>query len=356
MKKLFIKSVWFTMASLFLISPGVFAQFDNIEFLRGGVDDGVKLTKAYLAPWLNAFGAGLNGSWYNTAKPHQPGGFDFTASVNVGFVPSADKSFELSDLNLARLTGSGSAPTVAGPDTEGPALTYSQSGVTVASFNTPPGTDWNMIPVPMAQVGIGLPLGTELKARFIPKIKISDGDLALWGVGLMHSIMQYFPGEKILPFDISLFGGYTRLTGNVPLELMPKEGAPSNYLTYNPSVDFRNQLINVTVEGWNVNAIGSVNLPVISFYGGLGYSRSVADIRLKGNFPLPVVNTAISTTQGVYEDKGVVTDFPGISVENFSGLRANIGFRLKLSVITFHADYTRANYNVASAGLGVSFR
>jgi hypothetical protein len=356
MKKMFIKRVLITLTYLFLISSTVFAQFDNIDFLRGGVEDGVKLTKAYLAPWLNAFGAGLNGSWYNTARPHKLGGFDITTSVNVGFVPSADKTFNLPELNLTRLTGSGSAPTVAGPDNDGPTLTYSQAGVTVASFKTPPGTGWSMIPVPMAQVGIGLPLGTELKARFVPKINISDGDIALWGIGLMHSLMQYFPGDKVLPFDISLFGGYTRLTGNVPLELMPGEGAPSNYVTYNPSVDFKNQVMNVTMEGWNLSAIGSVNLPVISFYGGLGYSKSATDIKLTGNFPLPVVNTDISTTQGVYEDKGVVTNFPDIAVENFSGLRANIGFRLKLSVVTIHADYTRASYNVASAGLGISFR
>ena len=46
------------------------------------------------------------------------------------------------------------------------------SGVTLASFNAPPGTAWKIIPVPTAQVGIGLPFGTELKVRFIPKINI----------------------------------------------------------------------------------------------------------------------------------------------------------------------------------------
>jgi len=49
-------------------------------------------------------------------------------------------------------------------------------------------------------------------------------------------------------------------------------------------------------------------------------------------------------------------DFPEMNIENFSGLRVNIGFRIKMAVITFHADYTRAQYNVLSAGLGISFR
>ena len=50
------------------------------------------------------------------------------------------------------------------------------------------------------------------------------------------------------------------------------------------------------------------------------------------------------------------SDFPNMDIKNFSGLRANIGFRLKLAVVTIHVDYTRAQYNVLSTGLGISFR
>jgi hypothetical protein len=45
-----------------------------------------------------------------------------------------------------------------------------------------------------------------------------------------------------------------------------------------------------------------------------------------------------------------------MDIKNFSGLRANIGLRIKLAVITIHADFTKAQYNVFSTGLGVSFR
>jgi hypothetical protein len=45
-----------------------------------------------------------------------------------------------------------------------------------------------------------------------------------------------------------------------------------------------------------------------------------------------------------------------MKIENFSGLRANIGLRIKFAIITIHADYTRAQYNVYSTGLGISFR
>jgi hypothetical protein len=228
--------------------------------------------------------------------------------------------------------------------------------LTLATFNTPPGTNWKYIPVPTAQIGIGLPLGTEVKARYIPKIPIKDGDVSLWGVGLMHSIMQYLPGDKLLPFDVSVFAGYTKLTGNIPIDLQP--GAPLAYVTYNAN-SWNDQFITATVDALNTSLIASLNLPIITLYGGLGYTKTSTTIELKGNFPLPsVVTPTVGVPYAGYVDAGVKkgTDFPTMENNDFSGLRANVGFRLKFAVITIHADYTRAQYNVVSAGLGISFR
>jgi hypothetical protein len=71
---------------------------------------------------------------------------------------------------------------------------------------------------------------------------------------------------------------------------------------------------------------------------------------------MPVADPTISTTGPVYKDSGVITDVESIDIEDFSGLRANIGLRVKFAVITIHADYTRSQYNVFTAGLGISFR
>lgn len=355
MNKLVTRRLGAIICALFLISSQSFSQFDNVDFLRAGATDGLKIVEAYIAPWANAFGAGLNGGWYNTAKPHKLGGFDITAGVNIGFVPSSATTFDVGSIGLTTLTGSGTASTVAGPDVEGPSLTASVSGIELASFRTPPGTNWKLMPVPTAQVGIGLPMNSELKVRFIPKIALGDGgsDISLWGVGLVHSVMQYFPGSKLLPFDVSLFGGYTSLQGNVPLELEPL--SYDNYSTYSSS-SFQDQKMSAKVSALNISAIASLNLPVITFYGGLGYSKTSTSIDITGNYPLPTFNPAISLTEAVYEDAGVLTDFPSMEIENFSGLRANIGFRLKFAVVTIHADYTKAQYNVVSTGLGISFR
>ena len=328
-----------------------------MEFLRAGAADGVKIVQAYMAPWTNAFGAGLNGSWYNTAKTHKFGGFDITTSVNVGFVPSSARTYNVENLGLTTLSGSGIAPTVAGPDQAGPYLTKTVDGIQLASFTLPPGTGWKMIPVPTAQVGIGLPLGTELKFRYIPRISIKGSNVSLWGVGLMHSIMQYIPGNKLSPFDVSIFGGYTRLQANVPVSLLPDPAVNANFGTFINPGSFETQKMSATLQGWNVSAIASFTIPIVTFYGGLGYSKTQTQIVLKGNYPTPVL-AATPTPHAEYNDSGVLSgsQIPSVDIKNFSGLRANIGVRFKLSVVTINLDYTSSQYNVVSAGLGISFR
>lgn len=362
MNKLFLKRIVTLMLTGLLFSSISFSQV-NADFLRSAPADGVKFIQAYITPWANAFGAGLNGSWYNSAKPHKLGGFDVTLGFNVGMAPSSDETFDLSSLGLSSNLSptTGSAPSIAGPKTPGPEMTYSITDATfgtvpLATFNTPRGTNWKLIPVPTLQAGVGLPLGTEIKLRFIPRLPIKDGDVSLWGIGLMHSIMQYIPGSKLLPLDASVFAGYTRLTGNVPLTLMPETGVTQNFTAINPVTAFNDQFLSATISALNISAIASVNLPVISFYGGLGYSNTRTTVELTGKFPTPGLN--MGNGQAEYTDSGVLdgTDFPKIDIPSFSGLRANVGFRIKLAVITIHADYTRAQYNVISSGLGISFR
>lgn len=355
------KKVISVMSAGLISSLCAFSQIEEVYFLRSAPADGIKILEAYVAPWADAIGAGLNGSWYNTAKPHKTGGFDLTIGFNAGLVPESEKSFDVSSLGLSSsLSGTGNSPTIAGTDTEGPLMTYSESGVTLASWHLPPGSDWKIIPVPTAQVGIGLPLGTEIKLRLIPRIPVREAYITLLGAGLMHSIMQYIPGNEVIPVDVSIFGGYTRVNIDVPFNLLPDPEISSNYSSsVNPVTYFDDQKLGAKFEAMNAGIIASVNLPVITFYGGLGYSKTRSLAGLEGHYPTPVaVTSGPGAPYAEYNDSGIKTgdDFEKIDIENFSGLRANAGLRIKLSVLTIHADYTRALYNVVSAGMGISFR
>jgi hypothetical protein len=348
------RQIGMTLCSLIFISSSLFSQIKSFDFLRSAPADATKYLQAYMAPYANAFGAGLNGGWYNTAKPHKLLGFDLTMNVSAGAVPTSAQSFDLTKIGLSSaITATGTAPTVAGSKTAGPNISYKAGSVELANFKAPAGTGFRYVPVPTLQVGLGLPLGTEVKVRYIPNVNIGkNGNISLWGVGLMHNLTQYLPGDKLLPFDVSVFGGYTKLNTNAHLSIQPPDY--SNYTSPYSSASFNNQNMNIVVSALNVSAIASLNLPVITFYGGLGYSKTKTELKLSGNFPTPEPNG----TAPIYKNSGVVagTAFPAINIEDFSGVRANIGLRIKLAIITIHADYTRAQYNVFSTGLGFSFR
>lgn len=361
MKKRKIRKVFFAFLLSFTMTTS-FAQIGNIDFLEGGIADGAKLFEAYLSPWANAFGASLNGGWYNTAKPHKLGGFDVTFSISTTIVPASAKTFDLSEISFQNLSILGTdteAPTIAGENKDGPTLEYILSHPTygdipIASFKTPPGSNWGAIPLPMIQAGLGLPLGTDVTVRFIPKmtIPVIDTKVSMLGVGVKHSILQYFPGEKLIPIDLTLQGGYTKLKVSVPIDLQP--GDYTNFITYSAS-DFEDQEVNMEVTAYSINLLISKKLPVVTFYGGAGYSKTQTVIDIVGNYAIPTFDPFISTTGPVYVDSSV-EQVPTIDIKNHSGLRLNAGIRFTLGVLTIHGDYTKANYSVFTAGLGISFR
>lgn len=354
----FLLKIYSAFAGLLMLSATGYSQI-NFDLFKGGVDDGIKVLEGYITPYANAFGSSLNGGWYNSAKPHKFGGFDITFSVSTTLIPEDAKTFDLSELGLNNLTvtGNSMAPTIAGANDAGPTLSYvindpTYGDITLASFESPPGINWGIIPLPMIKAGIGLPLGTEIIGRFIPTISPGDFSFSLWGVGLKHSLVQYLPASDLFPIDITLMGGYTKVSVGIPVSMEPASYV--NMTTYTES-DFENQKVNMEVSAYTFNLLISKKLPVVTFYGGAGYSGTSTSVAVDGNFALPSFDPLISTTLPVYIDANVVT-IPSIDIESFSGLRLNAGMKLTLGVLTIHADYTKANYSVITAGLGISFR
>jgi len=349
---------------LALAGPKVNAQLEA-DFFKAGINDGMLLMEAYIEPYANAFGAGFNSAWYNTAKTHKFGGFDVTLSVSAAFVPASAKEFDLADISFSNMelvnpSGNSITPTIAGLKEEGPALHVMQevpgmpgTEVELINFNSPQGTGFGVVPAPMLQAGIGLPLASEIKIRYIPTTPIDEGSLRLIGGGFMKSITEHIKAFNLLPVNVSALGGYSNLRGIIPLNVQPDTDI--NYDSYTFS-DFSDQSFIVDVAAWNVSLVGSVDFPIVAGYLGIGYGKTSTKMNIEGYIPLPTVDPDISTTDPVYTDAGVVEEVVGINIENYSGIRINVGGRLKFGVFTIHADYTYANYNVLTAGLGISFR
>lgn len=335
------------------------------NFIASGPEDAQELFEAYLSPYLNGFGASMTGGWYNTASAHEPLGFDITITANVAIVPTEYRTYDVDALELQGLVRAPGTeqftPTAAGAEETGPMMQYyyedENLGISFQqdAFELPQGTGFPYTPSPMIQAGIGIYKGTEIMGRYMPKLGYGDkGKIGFWGLGLKHDVKQWIPGLKDVPIlNISVMGGYTKLNGFVSLTIDP-ESLNLDQFYDGPDV-WNDQKMDLTSSSYTANLVISADLPVVCFYGGLGFASTKTTLALKGNYPM------IDGLQDTGEPNvTAVTDPLKFEAKNQDGgvtkPRLNIGIRLKFGVFTLHGDYTRANFNVISAGMGVSFR
>lgn len=356
--------------SLFL-NPA-FSQLDDLGKIMAFQEDAQTLMKSYISPYTNALGTDLSSGWYNTAKPHSTLGFDLTFTLNTTFVPNTDKTFMPSNLDLQSVEPAdpnATSPTAMGENSTGALMEYNIADplnpgqdITLASFELPKGTGISFAPAPMLQLGFGLPKGTEIIGRYTPTMKLgSQAKIGLWGVGVKHSIKQWIPALNKLPvLHLSVMGGYTQLSSTTGLNFMPTDYGPTvDYV--DPAIPdgyFNNQEMNLSISSFTANLLVSANLPVVCFYGGLGFNMSKTELKLAGNYPVPTYNTTENRSE--ITESSSVTDPINMEIKHKDGSttnpRYNIGMRFKFAVITLHFDYTYANYSVFTTGLGLSIR
>lgn len=335
-----------------------YSQLSDLgSMMAGGAKDAQTLLQPYLSPAVNAFGAALAGGWYNTAETHKTGGFDLTITVSAAIVPKDYKSFliDTSMLDILDLADPNDnlSQTIAGSKTEGPMMIYNHEGHAQPVFRMPKGVNTRWIPAPMIQAGVGLIKNTELIIRYVPNIKVSGHEFGLWGIGGKHDIKQWIPGLKKLPvLQLSIMYGYTRLHTFIDIDVdegdINAEGLPSD-----EPYTWNNQYLKMVTQSQTANLLIGAKFPVISLYGAVGFVTTKTNLKLTGEYPSIYLDGGIPTVHAM-------TDPIDMEMKNQDGSitkpRFNAGFRLKMSVITLHCDYSWANYSVVTAGLGISIK
>ena len=347
MKQLFNRGI-FLLAFIGIVGFSNTAKGqDNIGgLLEGGLGDANKLVEGYVAPFMNGFGAGMANGWYNTAKAHKTLGFDLTVTVNAAFVPNDDLFYDVDALNLETLTltnpTDGKAPTMFGPAT---VPTYTENS-TNETFNGPEGLNikdeigLQAVPVPMAQLGIGIVKNTDIKIRWTPEIEIDDNsNFKLIGFGVMHDIKQYIPGVKNAPFDLAGFVGYTKMT--LTADPVDAYTAGSGGGVYSDNDEGKFQVNSLTIQ-----ALISKKFSILTLYGGIGFNSVKSKIALEGDY---TIRDDLEFIEETYQN-------PIDLKFNTGGPRMTAGFRLKLAILTIHADYTLQKYSTLSMGVGFAVR
>ncbi len=125
------------------------------------------------------------------------------------------------------------------------------------------------------------------------------------------------------------------------------ENATDNVVVTDGKAEFKMNAI-------TVQALASLDFPIISLYGGLGYNIGNATTKMKGNYEVTydIEDSSGNTISTISES---VTDPINLDFEA-NGVRATLGARLNLAFFKIFADYTIQEYNTVSAGIALSFR
>ncbi|GAA3521249.1 hypothetical protein GCM10022393_39530 [Aquimarina addita] len=329
-----------TLILSLLITTCVAAQQNIDNLLAAGINDAQRFATAYMRPASDGLVYSMNNGWFNSGKAKKLFGFDISLVINGAFVNDDNKSFILntSDYeNLQFRDGSTSKEVAtAFGDIQGAVVVIEgDSGIPAipsqdAEFELPTGlgsSNINFVPTAFLQASFGLIKGTEIKARFFPKVTTNDADVGLYGFGIQHEFTSWLPADKLFPVGISGLIAYTHLDGSYDF-------------TDTNIVDGEDQRFENNTNTFLFQLIGSTKLPVFNVYGGLGYLTGTSTTDLKGTYRVQ---------SGVISQETIIDPF---SIENkTSGVRATIGAKLSLAFFKMNIDYTLAKYNGLSVGL-----
>ena len=344
-----MKNLILSIFTLLLSITSTNAQlFDGIEnILLTSTEDARILAEGYTAPLGKTLTYALNSGWATSAKTHKKLGFGLTIGGAAPFVPSADKVFTPTGLTSLSVP-SGSLPTVFGEagDQE---LNFSFSESVLGNeveydgpLSFPGGLKDELplgtVPAPIVQASVGVVFDTDLLIRFIPTIEMQGSKFSLTGFGLKHNIMQYFGPLDKLPLNVSVLAAISKASFEYDLSDSSFGGNSSN------------RKMTFEADTFTVQALASIDLPVVSAFAGLGYNAGDSQFDVSGDYSIDYEIAGLPTPiSRVLED-------PISIASEASGVMGIVGARLNLLFLKIFANYTIQEYNTLTAGISFNFR
>lgn len=314
-----------------LLSPAA-AQEGRIEdeIRRLGADNG----RLYGRPVTSGLGAGLAAGWFHTARSLGP------LSVQVGvrgagaFVPPEDESFQPvlpSEVTVDELGGrTFSEPYGTGEGVETPTAAGEGGGAAVVpagefrdalieaghspsdfALRFPRGFDIPTVPAGALQLDVGVAPGVDVVGRLVPEVEIDDqvGTVQSLGGAVKLSVTDWIHVSP--PVDLAVAGGLQ-------------------------SVDVGDYL---STDTRHLSLLVSRKLSALTLFasGTLEDSDSEVEYTLESDV-LPEGGTTVN-----FEEDGA------------NSARLTAGFSLDLLFLQLSADYSVAEYQTVSAGVGVRF-
>ena len=343
MKNFILSVVTFTL-TLTTASAQLLGGIENI--LLTSTEDARVLAEGYTAPIGKTLAYALNSGWATSAKTHKKLGFGLTIGAAVPYVPDADLVFTPTGLTSLDVP-SGSLPTVFGKGGDQElnfSFTESYLGNEIdyaGKLSFPGGLKdelpFGTLPAPIIQASVGAIFDTDVLVRFVPTIDIEDSSFKLFGFGLKHNIMQYFGPLDKLPLNVSVLAAMSKASLEYDL----------SDSTFGGNSDNRNMTFEA--DTFTIQALASIDFPVVSVFGALGYNSGNSQFDVSGDYSIDYELQGLPTISRVLKDP--------ISIESdATGVMGLIGARLNLLFMKIYANYTIQEYNTLNLGISFNFR
>ena len=263
---------------LFLSNSKVVAQNNGpeptlLQEMGNLIKDAIYFTDLYVTPATDAAVYQAASSWVNT--PQKAERWDFTLGVhmNTFFVPKSDRSFRLnnSDLSFFQIENQDSALTPSALGSDEYVTLKGVLGGSDISLKSPEGVDREVIIYPYLQGSLGIGFDTEVIAKFSPKITLKNVEYQVYGLGLKHSLSQYFETIESNNFFVSALAGYA------------KEDLTVNFLdieTQYGNLGFN--ALNSLIDTWQFQLNASKKWNKVELMAGLITNTSSFEYKVKG--------------------------------------------------------------------------
>jgi len=192
--------------------------------------------------------------------------------------------------------------------------------------------------LPNFQFSVGIPFETELIIRYMPETTNKGAKFKSMGLGIKHSISQYFKASKATPFNLSVLANNSRLDGGYNFGV-------------NSQIPGENQSVDLRVSNYGLGLLGSVDLKIVSVYASIMQVYSKSSLNIKGSYELNYETSSEEIGAIAFQ----VQD--PISIENnLNFLRKNIGIAFNFAFYNLFVDYSLQEYNSINLGVSLGVR
>lgn len=330
---------WFILFFI-VISPTLWAQDYMDQLLITGIENAKVYGKAYMDPGSKALLFTLSKGWYHSAKVKKRGSLDLSLKMSNSFVSEKDQSFTIDPKSFDFLTplissGEVEAATILGNNSPGIHMLAKYKGNDQQYHETeiilPQGlghSSVNFLPAGFVEAAVGTGIGTEIKFRFLPKIKLKGVSTSLYGAAIQHEITHWLSPSSNFPLHIAALAGVTFFDGRY--HLPPRR-----------SLEGEDQSVKAHSTSWIITSLFSTDFKILNFYAGAGYMFGKTDTALKGNFQATLPHAQLN-----------LTDPYSITNRN-DGLTATLGTNLQLGRFQFYIDYNLQRFAGFSGGMSL---